>query len=151
MKLQYVDCADKADSADYINLIIKNFGDLLSAKPVESAQSAYKVLGIKNGKPRLTGNGGWMEQTEFESWVRTNAAERERMKKLSAGLSEEELSRPMGAETRHPFQLIPEIIHGLPNLLAPPVIIFQLDPSDGGAELVHPVFVPPHRQTDERL
>jgi hypothetical protein len=97
MKLQYADCADEADSADYINLIIKNFGDLLSAKPVESAQSAYKVLGIKNGKPRLTGNGGWMEQTEFESWVRTNAAERERMKKLSAGLSEEELSRPMGA------------------------------------------------------
>jgi hypothetical protein len=38
-----------------------------------------------------------MEQTEFQSWVRDNAAEREHMKKLAAGLSEEELSRPMAA------------------------------------------------------
>lgn len=38
-----------------------------------------------------------MEQTEFLSWVKANAAEREHMKKLAAGLSEEELSRPMAA------------------------------------------------------
>jgi hypothetical protein len=28
MKLQYADCANEADIADYINRIIKNFGDL---------------------------------------------------------------------------------------------------------------------------
>ena len=38
-----------------------------------------------------------MDPVEFQSWVRENTAEREHMKKMAAGLSEEELSRPMGA------------------------------------------------------
>ncbi|HEY5118461.1 MAG TPA: maleylpyruvate isomerase N-terminal domain-containing protein [Anaerolineales bacterium] len=38
-----------------------------------------------------------MDPKEFQSWVRENTAEREHMKKIAAGLSDEELSRPMGA------------------------------------------------------
>jgi hypothetical protein len=38
-----------------------------------------------------------MDPKEFQSWVRENAAEREYMKKTAAGLSDEELARPMDA------------------------------------------------------
>jgi hypothetical protein len=38
-----------------------------------------------------------MEQTEFQSWVKSNAAERERMKTLAAGCSDAELARPLAA------------------------------------------------------
>ena len=37
-----------------------------------------------------------MDPKEVQSWVRENAAERERMRKLAAALSNEELSRPLG-------------------------------------------------------
>jgi hypothetical protein len=36
-----------------------------------------------------------MEEKEFQSWVRANAAARERMEQMTAGLSEKELSLPM--------------------------------------------------------
>ena len=38
-----------------------------------------------------------MDPKEFQSWVRENAAEREHIKRTAAGLSDQELSRPMGA------------------------------------------------------
>jgi hypothetical protein len=46
---------------------------------------------------RIETTGGNMDPVEFQSWVRENAAEREHMKKMVAGLSDEGLSRPMDA------------------------------------------------------